>query len=332
MDKQILVSVAIPFYNQERFIAETLTSVLNQKTKFAYEIVCGDDCSTDGSRHVLAEFKRLYPDRIRVIYNEKNLGLMLNIKNIYDNCKGKYIAPLGGDDLFLSEYKLQKQYEFLEENTDHGLVYSDAKLLLHNGIKPGVVINSANIYYKRQPKSGYVFDDCLIKFFIIPSTTLFRKDLYERYVNLAFYHSIGIQAEDFPLYLDLSSHSKFGYLDEPLSTYRITQGTISRPNNRNKFYAFYDSCFSGRLYFTNKYSCSEDTKRKFLKKYHLFYLMYAFDYKSRERAEKSFSYLSKNGYANTIVHLHYWGVRVWPLRIVIKALRRVFKNLQLDFW
>ena len=110
-----MVSVAIPFYNQERFIIETLESVLKQKTDFDYEIVAGDDCSTDNSCAILIDFQKKHPNKIRVIFNNPNLGLVLNIGNILDNCRGKYIALLGGDDLFASENKLQKQYNFIEK-------------------------------------------------------------------------------------------------------------------------------------------------------------------------------------------------------------------------
>ena len=140
--EQIMVSVAIPVYNQQRYITETLLSALNQKTDFDYEIVVGDDCSTDDTRSILADFKQKYPQKINIIYNEKNIGSLLNEKSVLDHCKGKYIALLDGDDLFFNEKKLQRQYDFLENNPQYGVVHSDARLLIEDELSESKVFDS----------------------------------------------------------------------------------------------------------------------------------------------------------------------------------------------
>src|SRR3984885_12047473 len=146
MEKQIGVSVAITFYNQEKFIRETLDSVLSQKTNFNYEIVIGEDCSSDKSREILNEYEKLHSDKIHNLYNKKNIGFVLNVKQILDHSRGKYIALLDGDDYFCNKEKLQKQYDFLEKNLDYGLVHSDAKLLIENNWQKSTLYQSADDY------------------------------------------------------------------------------------------------------------------------------------------------------------------------------------------
>jgi len=116
IDEIPLVSVAIIAYNLEKYIVECLESVLCQKTNFKVEIVIGEDCSTDNTLQILLNYQERFPNIIRVLVREKNLGLTPNSVDTQNNCKGKYIALLDGDDYWTDENKLQKQIDFLERN------------------------------------------------------------------------------------------------------------------------------------------------------------------------------------------------------------------------
>ncbi|WP_372995833.1 glycosyltransferase [Lutispora sp.] len=111
-----MVSISVLAYNHEKYIRKALDSILMQKVNFLYEIVIGEDCSQDGTRDILMEYKAKYPDKIKLILNEKNLGMMENAKNVRSNCMGKYRAGCEGDDYWTDPYKLQKQIDFLENN------------------------------------------------------------------------------------------------------------------------------------------------------------------------------------------------------------------------
>ena len=103
------VSIAMVTYNHEKFIAKALDSVLMQRTDFDYEIVIGEDCSSDNTRNIVIEYKRRYPDNIVLFLNEKNLGMYGNCSQVFQACQGEYIAVLEGDDYWTSPDKLQKQ-------------------------------------------------------------------------------------------------------------------------------------------------------------------------------------------------------------------------------
>jgi glycosyltransferase involved in cell wall biosynthesis len=118
-DQDLMVSVCCTTYNHEKFIAQTVESFLMQETNFRYEIVIGDDCSTDKTSEILRSFKEKYPDKIKLIYPEKNLGAHLNTINSAKACEGKYIALCDGDDYWTNPHKLQKQVDFLENNPEY---------------------------------------------------------------------------------------------------------------------------------------------------------------------------------------------------------------------
>ena len=115
-----VLSVLFITYNHEKYIREALDSVLRQKTDFEYEIVVGEDCSTDGTRQILDEYKKKYPDRIRLLYRTANYGRpTLNVYETAVSCKGRYIATLEGDDFWTDENKLRKAVDFLESHKEY---------------------------------------------------------------------------------------------------------------------------------------------------------------------------------------------------------------------
>lgn len=122
------VSVCIITYNQRDFIGESVQSALEQITKFPYEIVIGDDGSTDGTRDILKNLKERYPGKIILnLLPEKGKGIpgKENFLTTLSLCRGKYIAFLDGDDYWIAKDKLQKQADFLDANPGFALCHHD---------------------------------------------------------------------------------------------------------------------------------------------------------------------------------------------------------------
>ena len=86
-------------YNHEKFIAQAIDSVLMQQTRFDYELVIGEDCSTDGTRAIVVEYQQKHPDKIRLLLPENNLGMHENGRRALKACRGEYIAFLEGGRL-----------------------------------------------------------------------------------------------------------------------------------------------------------------------------------------------------------------------------------------
>lgn len=123
------VSVCITAYNVEKYICQTLNSVLSQKTNFDFEIVIGEDKSTDGTAEILKKYQTDFPHKFRIIQNEKNLGMMPNFLKTLEACKGTYIAVMDGDDYWTDNYKLQKQFNFLESEPGFSLCWHDSLIV-----------------------------------------------------------------------------------------------------------------------------------------------------------------------------------------------------------
>lgn len=115
----IMVSVLVTVYNHERYIKECLTSIARQKTSFRFEVLVGEDVSTDSTRAVMKGFEDTLPDNFTLLYREDNLGDTLNSQDLLYRARGRYMALLEGDDFWTDDEKLQRQVDFLESHPDY---------------------------------------------------------------------------------------------------------------------------------------------------------------------------------------------------------------------
>lgn len=120
------VSVSLITYNHARFIAQSIESALAQRTDFDFEIVIGDDLSTDGTAQIVAEYAARFPDKIRVVPHDQNLGLVHNAINNIRQCRGQYVALLEGDDHWTDPDKLQLQADLLDRDKGLALCFTNS--------------------------------------------------------------------------------------------------------------------------------------------------------------------------------------------------------------
>jgi glycosyltransferase involved in cell wall biosynthesis len=113
--RQPKVTVCVITYNQERYIRTCLESLVTQDTDFDFEVIVGDDCSTDGTRAVVQEFVDRYPRRVRPLFQPRNTGGSRNNLAIHAAARGEYVAHLDGDDYALPG-KLQAQADALDQD------------------------------------------------------------------------------------------------------------------------------------------------------------------------------------------------------------------------
>ncbi|WP_316820073.1 glycosyltransferase family 2 protein [Pedobacter gandavensis] len=132
-DHEIMVSVSCLTYNHEQYIAQALEGFIMQKTNFKFEVLVGEDCSTDGTRKIVASYQEKYPEIIKMLTSEHNVGLKDNFNRIVKQAKGKYMAMCEGDDFWTDPYKLQKQIDFLENNPDYIICCHYSKIINQEG-------------------------------------------------------------------------------------------------------------------------------------------------------------------------------------------------------
>lgn len=120
MDNQIpLVSVVVLTFNHEKYITQALDSILMQQVNFPYEILVGDDCSTDHTQDILKHYADEYPGVFRLFLREKNLGPTKNLYDVMRHASGRYMASCEGDDFWTDPHKLQLQIDFLESHRQY---------------------------------------------------------------------------------------------------------------------------------------------------------------------------------------------------------------------
>lgn len=130
MDK-IMVSICCITYNHEKYLKQALDSFLMQKTSFNYEIIIHDDASTDGTKKIIKEYEKKYPNIINPIYQSENQYSKGEKPSFIamQKAKGKYIALCEGDDYWCDENKLQMQVNYLEKNPECSFCFHKAKVL-----------------------------------------------------------------------------------------------------------------------------------------------------------------------------------------------------------
>lgn len=114
-NKEIKLSIGILVYNHKKYIDECLESILGQQMDFSYEIIVGNDCSTDGVEEVLKK----YEDKMQIINRKENLGLCANMYDIFSRARGKYIFIMSGDDYLCDMQAMQKMNDFLDNHEEY---------------------------------------------------------------------------------------------------------------------------------------------------------------------------------------------------------------------
>lgn len=224
------VSVTIITYNQSRFIRKAIDSALDQHTNFPYEILVGDDCSTDDTRAIIREYEQQYPGKVIGVYQPHNLGQngLLNCLATLEKTRGEYYAIMDGDDYWTDPHKLQKQVDYLDAHPSYSAVFNNALITYEDG-SPSHLLNGPDM------KPFYTLDDLIGEqeiWFMASSGILFRK-YPEQYPDW-FRRSI---SGDIPRLILKAKVGPIGYLPDVMSVYRKNRGSASYTDD------YYDEAF-----------------------------------------------------------------------------------------
>ncbi|MBF0336642.1 MAG: glycosyltransferase [Nitrospirae bacterium] len=216
------VSVLMPTYNNDAFVAEAIEGCLSQTYK-NLEICISDDCSTDRTVDVVMAYKERYPDIIKLFVQPYNMGvysIAINVNKSLDMCQGQYIAICEGDDIMLPE-RLQHQVGFLENNP-HCIAVTHNCEVFDSGM--GKIDNDFFGYLNTADRST----SYLIKFgnHVHTPTVMFRnlRDTPFR-TNPSIKRML-----DWYLFIEMSMHGTIAHQDLTLTRYRRHGNNISKTN------------------------------------------------------------------------------------------------------
>lgn len=224
MKESIMVSICCATFNHEKYIKKTLEGFLCQKTNFKYEILINDDCSSDGTRAILKEYIYKYPEIFKVYFQKENQyskGKKIVLDILLPKAQGKYIALCEGDDYWIDECKLQKQYDAMESNKSCSLCVHKVKDVDEYGKElegeyPSINIDTRLI--KIEEFMTMTFNP--YQYLFHANSFFFKKDsvvdLYNSKPDFMKVSSVG----DVPLTWYLSQKGDFYYINEIMSCYR----------------------------------------------------------------------------------------------------------------
>jgi glycosyltransferase involved in cell wall biosynthesis len=250
-----LVSICCATFNHREYIEEAIKSFLSQKTNFPFEIIVHDDSSTDGTDLVIREYEKRFPNIINATYQKKNqysLGKKPFIDLLLPKAKGKYIAICEGDDYWIDNKKLHKQFQMLENNTEISLCIHASKVI--NEIDQSIellrpYINNCYIDIKKIIENGGNY---------FATSSMFMRRIYFENIPQYIYNA---PLGDYPISIFLASMGNVYYINEEMSIYRkFTNGSwtsrvlLDKKNHKEYVMKIVNMLFEIDAYYEYKYS------------------------------------------------------------------------------
>lgn len=260
-----LVSICITTYNVEKYIEKTIESVISQKTDFTYEILIGDDFSTDNTRNILLKYKEIYPNIIRLIFHDKNIGVLKNDLSLVQAARGFYIAWCDGDDWWIDNHKISKQVNILSNN-NIALVHTNWDNY-HESIDKFERISIQQSALEESKDGVDIIELLMLNNY---SGIRFSSCMFRRYQILESFHQHPRMYEehlsnDLAIFIGLCQYGKFFHLKDTTTAYRIRPESLSITSNHEKRVAYLYGLFNLLLSASQEYGVSAFVKYRSLK-------------------------------------------------------------------
>lgn len=252
--KNPLVSVLMITYNHGDYLADAIESVVHQQCGFPFELIIGEDASTDATRQVALDYQRRYPDRVRVIHSARNVGMNANGARIFQRARGTYISYCEGDDFWCVRDKLARQVALIEADEKVGIVHSDwTRARFFHGKWTYDMGRSVHHRVPSHLLEGDLFATWHFPKILRTCTILLRKQTVQAELDS------GLTIGDYPfgdaiLSAFVTSRWKVAYVPEVTAIYRVSPNSALRSGPARRV-AFYKGALrfdtAARRYFSN---------------------------------------------------------------------------------
>jgi len=303
-----LVSVAMITYNHREYIHQSVESILSQQVNFPFELVIGEDFSTDGTREMVFKLQKKYPERIRLVSSESNVGAHRNAVRTEQACRGKYVAFCEGDDFWNDPSKLAKQIAFLEARPDYSMVHSHCNRYFVEERR--LARNSLTV--PRGLDDGNAFEEMLLGRRVPLTVTVVAR--LEK-VHWAVAHCPECTDPTWPMrdtqmWLELSRLGKVGCIHEPLATTNVLAESAGQSRDPLKRLKFYLAARKLQLHYLDKYPVAAEVDRVVREKLALTLLWHAFVSGNAAVADEMYSdFVARRGRPTLRARWLRWGSR-----------------------
>lgn len=228
-----LVSVILLSYNQEDSVGAAIESVLAQDCPFPFELIIGDDASTDSTRAVCERYAAARPDVVRLMPFAPNKGVVGNYSDCFRCCRGRYVTDCAGDDFWTDPFKLREMVGLLESDPSVNVVFSDWEILDESTGRRSLRSDEAD--FPPVDRDGRIEGRRLLRMILdhtadLPynlSASVYRREALQQALDRApqmvFNPDFG--CEDLPLMAALASLGDARYCPRPTLCYRIVSAS-----------------------------------------------------------------------------------------------------------
>ncbi len=241
-----MLSVVMTTYNHERYLAEAIESVLRQRTTFAVELVIGEDCSSDSTRSIAESYAESYPQLIRLLPSERNVGMRANYRRTIEATRGRYVAILDGDDYFTDCDKLQMQVELMERESDVGMCYTRSERIDEQG----------NVTTYPEGTCSESFEAMLWCNPAENATVVARRELVLRYYSEVEPERLHPEwlTDDLPMWIWFAATGRYRAIERTTAVHRILRSSVSHSPDYRRRIAFCDSMADISIWFDKNYN------------------------------------------------------------------------------
>jgi glycosyltransferase involved in cell wall biosynthesis len=217
------VSVVMLAFNHAEFVAQAIESVLMQRPPFPFELVIGEDCSSDRTREVVSSYAASHPELISTVFSQRNLGYGAMLRRVFAATRGELIAYLDGDDYWTSPTKLRRQADYLEWHPQCASCFHDVSLVYGSaGVPSGAVTPGLD-------EASFGLEDILKECFIPTTGMMFHREVAE---TLPVPSSEPGGWVDWPIHVHAAQRGPLGYIPEALAAYRVHDGGMFSSQDR----------------------------------------------------------------------------------------------------
>ena len=251
------LSIIICTYNRENELKRALECVFGQQVNFSYEVIVGNDCSTDGTPALLASFKEKHPESLVVNTLEKNSGVGTNWAKAVMLARGEYIAFLDDDDYWTDHKRMQIMVDYLEAHQDVNLLYTNGYSMNKKGKQKLITYPDGypDIHQMWQGKQNCISLNVM----------MVRKSLVDECINLDDYVKYRFPIQDWSTNILLLRKAKCAYMDMPSCVFSYTSGSLSRPQSYEQIKEKYEREAIMTKYLADSFS--DDPNIVFTEKY-----------------------------------------------------------------